>query len=60
MEISKRNLIAQNKKAKKLYKILPRDLFTRIYKKIFRKDSREQIIKNIRKKIASVFRINRY
>ena len=60
MKISKRNPIIQNRKAKKPYKILSCDLFTRIYKKNPKKDNRERAIKNIRKKIASIFRTNKY
>ena len=59
MEINKRNLITQNKKAKKPYKILPHNLFTRMYGKNPRKDNRERVIKNMRKKIVFIFRINR-
>ena len=58
MEINKRNLITQNRKAKKPYKILSYNLFTRINKKNPRKDNRERTIKNIRKKIAFISRTN--
>ena len=60
MEISKRNPITQDRKAKKLCKILLRNLFTRIYRKNPRKDSRERVIKNMREEIAPTSRINRY
>ena len=60
MEISKRNPITQDKKAKKPCKILPRDLFIRMYGKNPRKGSRERAIKNMRGEIAPTSRINRY
>ena len=60
MEISKRNPISQDKKAKKPYKILSCNLFIRMYRKNPRKSNRERAVKNMRKKIVFIFRINKY
>ena len=61
IEVNKRNPTTQNRKTKRLYKILPCNLLTKIYRENPRKDNRERVIENkIRKKIAPIFRINRY
>ena len=60
IEVNKRNPTIQDRKAKRLYKIVSYNLFTRMHRENPRKGSRERAVENIRGKIASIFRINEY